>query len=225
MSLKDYERPSLTTDMVLMRVNETDSGNNRKSSNKTLQVLLVQRSEEPYVGQWALPGGFVNMNEGIKSNVMRKLNDKVGVCGDFYLEQLYTWGDDVKRDPRGWVVSVAYLGLVNDSTYINNGGAEKQLWVDIDDAVDMDLAFDHKQIIKYAIQRIQGKAEYTDIIFNLMPDEFTIKDCQDVYEMILGKKMDNFKRRINKYIQPLNKMREGKQFRPAELYTWKKESE
>ena len=223
MSLKDYERPSLTTDMVLMRVNETDSGNNRKSSNKALQVLLVQRSEDPCVGQWALPGGFVDINEEIEDNVKRKLEEKAGVTGNFYVEQLYTWGS-LDRDTRGRVISVSYLGLVNDSTYFNNGGAKKQLWVDIDDVVDMDLAFDHKQIIKYAVQRIQGKAEYTDIIFNLMPDEFTIKDCQDVYEMVLGKKMDNFKRRINKYIQPLNKMREGKQFRPAELYTWKKES-
>ena len=173
------------------------------------------------VGQCALPGGFVDINEEIEDNVRRKLEEKTGVTGCFYVEQLYTWGG-INRDERGRVISVSYLGLVNDSTYINNGGTEKQLWVDIDDAMDMDLAFDHKQIIKYAIQRIQGKAEYTDIIFNMMPDEFTIKDCQDVYEMILGKKMDNFKRRVGKYLDPLGKMREGKQFRPAELYTWKK---
>lgn len=222
MSLMDYERPSLTTDMVLFRIDETDSGNMRKGSNKKLQVLLIQRSIEPQMGKWSLPGGFVEIDEEIEDNVKRKLREKTGISGNFYVEQLYTWGN-VNRDERGRVISVSYLGLVNDAAYKNVGGSERQEWVDIDDAMDMDLAFDHKEIIKYAIQRIQGKAEYTSIIFNLMPEEFTIKDCQDVYELMLGKKMDNFKRRISKYLVPLNKTRTGKQFRPAELYTWKKD--
>lgn len=222
MSLKDYERPSLTTDMVLFRINETDSGNNRKNTNKVLQVLLIQRDIEPQFGKWSLPGGFVEIDEEIGNNVLRKLNEKTGISGDFYTEQLYTFGA-IDRDERGRVISVSYLGLVNEANYTNVGGSAKQAWVDIDDAMDIDLAFDHKEIIKYAIQRIQGKAEYTDILFNMMPTEFTIHDVQMVYEMMLGKKMDNFKRRINKYITPLNKMRAGKQFRPAELFTWNSE--
>jgi 8-oxo-dGTP diphosphatase len=224
MSLKDYERPSLTTDMVLFRIDETDSGNMRKGSNKKLQVLLIQRSIEPQIGKWSLPGGFVEIDEEIEDNVKRKLREKTGVVGSFYVEQLYTFGA-VNRDERGRVISVSYLGLVNNTTCDNIGGSERQAWIDIDDAMDMDLAFDHKNIIKYAIQRIQGKAEYTDILFNLMHEEFTIKDCQDVYELMLGKKMDNFKRRISKYLTPLNKMRTGKQFRPAELYTWNREGD
>lgn len=224
MSLKDYERPSLTTDMVLFRINETDSGNNRKSSHKALQVLLTIRNMEPQYGKWSLPGGFVEINEEIDNNVKRKLEEKTGVFGDFYVEQLYTWGA-LDRDERGRVISVSYLGLVNQTTYNCNGkGSQGILWVDVDEALNMDLAFDHKKIIEYAIQRIRGKAEYTDILFNLMSEEFTIKDCQDVYEMILGKKLDNFKRRIAKYLKSLNKMRAGKQFRPAELYTWNKEN-
>jgi 8-oxo-dGTP diphosphatase len=219
MSLKDYERPSLTTDMVLFRVREAESANNRKNTSKVLQVLLIKRDSEPQNGRWSLPGGFVDIDEEIEGNVLRKLHEKTGVCGEFYIEQLYTFGS-INRDERGRVVSVSYLGLVNDNTHKNYGGSFEQAWVDIDDAMDMDLAFDHKDIIRYAIQRIQGKAEYTDILFNLMPAEFTIKDCQDVYEMIIGKKLDNFKRRIAKYLKPLNKMRSGKQFRPAELYTW-----
>lgn len=224
MSLKDYERPSLTTDMVLFRINETDSGNNRKGSHKALQVLLTIRNMEPQYGKWSLPGGFVEINEEIDNNVKRKLEEKTGVFGDFYVEQLYTWGA-LDRDERGRVISVSYLGLVNQTTYNCNGkGSQGILWVDVDEALNMDLAFDHKKIIEYAIQRIRGKAEYTDILFNLMSEEFTIKDCQDVYEMILGKKLDNFKRRIAKYLKSLNKMRAGKQFRPAELYTWDKEN-
>jgi ADP-ribose pyrophosphatase YjhB (NUDIX family) len=143
MSLMNYERPSLTTDMVLFRVVETDSGNMRKGSNKKLQVLLIQRSIEPQMGKWALPGGFVEIDEEIEDNVKRKLREKTGVSGSFYVEQLYTWGN-VNRDERGRVISVSYLGLVNDVTHQNVGGSAKQEWVDIDDAMDMNLAFDHK---------------------------------------------------------------------------------
>jgi 8-oxo-dGTP diphosphatase len=210
--------------MVLFRVRDLGSTNNRKNSSKRLEVLLVQRKNDPQAMKWALPGGFVEIDEEIGDNVLRKLREKAGVNGSFYVEQLYTWGA-LDRDERGRVVSVSYLGLVNEKTYEYIGGSEESVWMDVEVALEHNLAFDHKEIIKYAIQRIQGKAEYTDILFNLMPEEFTIKDCQDVYEMILNKKMDNFKRRVGKYLEPLNKMRTGKQFRPAELYTWKKESE
>lgn len=223
MSLKDYERPSLTTDIVLFRIRDIGNANNRKNNCKRLEVLLVQRKTEPQEMKMALPGGFVDIDEEIGANVLRKLKEKTGVSGDFYLEQLYTWGG-LNRDERGRVISVSYLGLVNENTYSYVGGSEQESWFDVEVAMEMDLAFDHKDIIKYAIQRLQGKAEYTDILFNLMPREFTISDCQQVYEMILDKPLDNFKRRINKYLQPLNKMRSGKQFRPAELYTWNKEN-
>ena len=83
MSLKDYERPSLTTDMVLFRINETDSGNNRKNTNKVLQVLLIQRDIEPQSGKWSLPGGFVEIDEEIGNNVLRKLNEKTGISDYF----------------------------------------------------------------------------------------------------------------------------------------------
>ena len=222
MSLIDYDRPSLTTDIVLFRIHETESENMRKGSNKKLQVLLIQRNMEPQVGMWSLPGGFVDIDEDIEHNVKRKLLEKTGIAGDFYVEQLYTWGN-IDRDERGRVISVSYIGLVNDFTHTNIGGTANQKWVDIDVALNTALAFDHKKIIEYAIQRIRGKAEYTDIVFNLMPQEFTIKDCKDVYELVLDKNMDNFKRRVEKYILNLNKTRIGKQFRPAELYTWNRE--
>ena len=224
MNLKDYERPSLTTDMVLFRIRDIGSTNNRKNSSKRLEVLLVQRKHDPQAMKYALPGGFVNIDEEIGANVLRKLNEKTGVSGDFYVEQLYTFGA-INRDERGRVISVSYLGLVNEANHKYVGGSESSVWMDVEVALEHDLAFDHKEIIKYAIQRMRGKAEYTDILFNLMPEEFTINDCQSVYEMILGKKLDNFKRRINKYLKPLNKMREGKQFRPAELYTWNKDGD
>jgi ADP-ribose pyrophosphatase YjhB (NUDIX family) len=222
MSLRDYERPSLTTDIVLMRISETVNKNNRKNNSKHLEVLLIKRNMEPQKDRWSLPGGFVDIDEEIGANVKRKLREKTGITGNFYMEQLYTWGG-INRDERGRVVSVSYLGLVNDKTYKNEGGSAEQMWVDVYEAMHMDLAFDHKEIIIYAMQRIQNKAEYTDILMNLMPEEFTIKDCQIVYEVALNKHMDNFKRRVGKYLIETDKISEGKQYRPAKLFKWNKE--
>lgn len=198
------------------------SSNTRKNAYKRLQVLLIERSAEPQKGKWSLPGGFVNIDEEIGANVLRKLKEKTGVSGDFYTEQLYTWGN-VDRDERGRVISVSYMGLVKPETYSNSGGTEYQKWIDIEIALQMDLAFDHKEIIKYAIERLKGKMEYTDIVFNLLPDEFTIHDIKAIYELLFDKRQTNFNRRIEKYIEPLNKIKTGGQFRPAELYRWKKE--
>ena len=199
------------------------SSNSRKNAYKRLQVLLVERSAEPQKGKWSLPGGFVNIDEGIEDNVLRKLKEKTGISGNFYTEQLYTWGD-IGRDERGRVISVSYMGLVKPETYSNSGGTEYQKWLDIEIALQMDLAFDHKEIIKYAIERLKGKMEYTDIVFNLLPDEFTIHDVKAIYELLFYRRQTNFNRRIEKYIEPLNKTKTGGQFRPAELYKWRKEN-
>ena len=223
MSLKDYDRPSLTTDMVVFRIHNIQSTNSRKNAYKRLQVLLIERSTEPQKGKWSLPGGFVNIDEEIGANALRKLKEKTGVVGNFYTEQLYTWGD-IDRDKRGRVISVSYMGLVKPETYSNSGGTEKQRWVDLEIALQEDLAFDHKEIIKYAVERLKGKMEYTDIVFNLLPDEFTIYDVKAIYELLFYKRQDNFRRRIEKYVEPLNKIKSGGQFRPAELYRWKKEN-
>ena len=220
MSLNNYERPSLTTDIVLFRIFNMQSSNTRKNAYKRLQVLLVERSAEPQKGKWSLPGGFVNIDEEISDNVLRKLKEKTGVTGNFYTEQLYTWGN-IDRDERGRVISVSYMGLVKPETYSNSGGTEKQTWMDVEIALQSDLAFDHVEIIKYAIERLKGKMEYTDIVFNLLPDEFTIHDIKAIYELLFYKRQDNFRRRIEKYVEPLNKTKTGGQFRPAELYKWK----
>lgn len=225
MSLNDYERPSLTTDMVLFRVKDLDSENSRKYAEKELQVLLIKRDDEPSKGLWSLPGGFVDIDEEIFDNVKRKLNFKTGVSGNFYIEQLYTWGD-IDRDSRGRVISVSFMGLCNEETYkeINTG---RQIgWFDIKmvlNGVIGDLAFDHKKIIEYALERLKGKIEYTDIAFNLLPTYFTMRECQKVYELILDREIDNFRRKISKYVEPTEKKLEGKQFNPAILYKLKKD--
>lgn len=219
MSLLDYERPSLTTDVVVMRIQNTENENNRKNATKKLQILLIQRNTEPQKGRWSLPGGFVDIDEEIENNAKRKLREKTGISGDFYIEQLYTYGA-LNRDERGRVVSVSYLVLLNDHNHTETSN-ENAKWFDVDEALTMNLTFDHTQMIEYALQRMCGKAEYTSILFNLLPKEFTIKDCQQVYEIVMGRSLDNFKRRIQKYLVPTNKMTTGKQYRPAELYTYK----
>lgn len=225
MSIKDYSCPSLTTDLIMFRINEDAPRNGRKCNSKHLQVLLVLRKEDPQKNKLALPGGFVNIDEDIEANIKRKVKEKTGVCGDFYMEQLYTFGA-LDRDERGRVISVSYIGLVNEQTYKhNNDGSHETFWVNVEDALLMNLAFDHNEMILCALKRLRGKAEYTDVLFNLMPAEFTINDCQMVYELILGKKLNNFKRSVNKYLKPLSRTRTGKQFRPAELYAWNRDVE
>lgn len=222
MSIKDYEKPSVTTDIVLFRVSETENVNKRRNSNKTLQVLLLKRDIEPEKGEWSLPGGFVNIDEEIYSNVVRKLREKTGLYGDFYVEQLYTWGD-LNRDSRGRVISVSYLGLCNSETLKVEHTENEIVWADFQDILDGkygDLSFDHLNIIICAFKRIQNKLEYTDIAFNLLPSEFTIRECQDIYEFIVGHTINNFRRNIAEYIEAVSKEKkiEGKQFRPSQLY-------
>lgn len=218
MSIHDFEKPSLTTDIVLLRVADKVSDNKRKNSEKELQVLLIKRKEEPCKDCYSLPGGFVNIDEPIYVNVRRKLYEKTEVSGDFYIEQLYTWGE-LDRDSRGRVISVSYLGLCNNETYTEKFITNE--WLNVYEVLDGkygDLAFDHKQIIEYALERIKGKIEYTDIAFNLLPEKFTLSECKAVYELILGKTLLNFKRGVAEYIEPLNEYQEGKQFRPAQLF-------
>lgn len=223
MSIHDFEKPSLTTDIVLLRVADKVSENKRKNSEKELQVLLIKRKDEPCKDCYSLPGGFVNIDEPIYVNVRRKLYEKTEVSGDFYIEQLYTWGE-LDRDSRGRVISVSYLGLCNNETYTEKFITNE--WLNVYEVLEGkygDLAFDHKQIIEYALERIKGKIEYTDIAFNLLPEKFTLSECKAVYELILGKTLLNFKRGVAEYIEPLNEYQEGKQFRPAQLFKLNKD--
>lgn len=225
-NISDYEKPNVTSDLVLLRVREFDSQNARKDVTRELQVLLVERKHEPQQGIWSLPGGFVNIDEDIANNVKRKLQEKASITGDFYMEQLYTW-DGINRDERGRVISVSYLGLCNEETYKEDYGDVVTGWFNVFSVLNGEqgeLAFDHKKIIAYALERLQNKIEYTDIAFNLLPQEFTIGECQSVYELILQRKILNFRRKVEEYVRPLNKLKkqEGKQFRPAELYEVRK---
>ncbi|MCE9582071.1 MAG: NUDIX hydrolase [Planctomycetes bacterium] len=185
----------------------------------TLRTLLIRRPIPPHLGTWALPGGFVRPDESLEAAAARVLAVETGVR-DVYLEQLYTFGDP-GRDPRGRVVTAAYIALVRPPAPEPREGA----WTPMDALPD--LAFDHLTILDYARQRLKYKLEYSPVGFRLLPEEFTLKRVQDAYEAILGRALDkrNFRKKLLslKVLKPLAKfVREGPH-RPARLYRFEEE--
>ena len=184
----------------------------------TLKVLLVRRLIEPFIGQFAIPGGFVLEGEDLEEAALRELREETGVS-DVYLEQLYTFGKP-DRDPRGRVVTVAYFALVSADRELKAGtDAAEAAWFPMDDLPP--LAFDHAKILDYALERLRNKLEYTTVGFQLLPEKFTLTELQEVYAAILGKELDkrNFRRKMSvlKILKPLPEYRRGGQ-RPAQLY-------
>jgi 8-oxo-dGTP diphosphatase len=211
----EYPRPALTVDVVIFTLRES-----------RLHVLLVQRGEEPFAGMWALPGGFVHMEESLEEAASREMQEETGLS-QAYLEQLYTYGD-IGRDPRGRVVSVAYFALMPaDAPVRSEGGSDASQagWFAVEDLPQ--LAFDHPEIISYALRRLRYKLEYTAACFELLPDTFTLSEIQHTYEMILGEKLDkrNFRRRILEagVIEPTSHRRGG-EGRPAQLYRYREDA-
>ncbi|GHO66719.1 NUDIX hydrolase [Ktedonobacter sp. SOSP1-52] len=180
-----YERPSVTVDVVMMSLRQKD-----------LQVLLVKRRSWPYEGMWAIPGGFVNIDESLEDAAKRELQEETQV-ENVYLEQLYTFGEP-GRDPRTRVITVVYFALL-DSERLQVKAASDAVDVDWFPVYDLPpLAFDHQQILEYTLNRLRGKLEYTTIAFNLLSEQFTLRELQRVYEIILHKKLDkrNFRKKI-----------------------------
>ena len=217
----DYPRPAVTVDIILFTFRDG-----------LLQVLLIQRKNPPYAGKWALPGGFVRMDEGLEAAALRELGEETGVR-DVYLEQLYTFGDP-KRDPRGRVVTVSYFALLSADQVISmerqgqiqgNDDASAASWWDIYDLPD--LAFDHRPILDYALQRLRWKLEWTALGFMLLPEAFTLSELQQAYETILHEPLDkrNFRRKIlaSVLLKPTRAFREG-DHRPAKLYQFTAQS-
>ena len=208
---EDYDRPSVTVDLVLFTI-----------LNEKLQVLLMRRKGHPFLGKLALAGTFVRIAESLDEAAMRALHQKTGLH-DIYFEQLYTWGG-LNRDPRMRVISVSYYALVPAESLTPLG--EDVAFYPAEEIVQRsDIAFDHGQIIRYGIERIRNKVNYTDIAFSLVPEEFTLPQLQKVYEIILGQKLykANFRKKIADKIQPTDKMTSGEAHRPSRIYR-KKES-
>jgi len=175
----------VTVDIVIFTVREG-----------SLQVLLVKRGVPPFEGQHAIPGGFLREGESLEKAALRELHEETGVRNVF-LEQLYTFGDP-KRDPRSRIITVAYYALIASDklSLIAGADAAEALWFRANDLPP--LAFDHKHILDYALERLRNKLEYTTVGFQLLPEKFTLGELQAVYEAILGKQLDkrNFRRKI-----------------------------
>ena len=207
----EFERPGLTVDCVIFGLDLEE---------ETLKVMLVQRDVEPFEGEWAIPGGFVRRGETLMEAASRELEEETGIA-DVFLEQLYTFGDP-DRDPRGWIVSVAYYALVSpDKHHIRaTADARQAKWFPVTSAPR--LAFDHQEIFDTALERVRGKLTYAPLGFELLPQKFTIKQLQKVYEIVLGRTLDNrnFRKKIfaMDVLRELGEMQKGVPHRAARLY-------
>lgn len=205
----EYPHPAVTTDIVILTV-----------MDGALKVLLIKRGMEPFKGKWALPGGFVKIDESIDTCAVRELSEEAGITG-VYLEQLYTFGS-VDRDPRERVISVAYYALIPGENVELRAGtdADDAAWFSVADLPK--LSFDHSEILNLARARLAAKMDYSTIGLKLMPEEFTLSHLQDVYEKATDKPRD--KRNFRKWIFSLDVIEPtGKKFssgphRPAMLY-------
>ena len=281
----DYVRPSVAADMVIFTVMETEEENYRKLPEKELEVLLIQRGVHPYLGCWALPGGFVRPDETTEAAAKRELKEETGV-DHVYLEQLYTFSEP-ERDPRTWVMSCSYMALIDSSKVRVSAGddADQAVWFRtsfrlMDEHIEYrknmtydgmktirtkryelelshedvvlrsmiekkivktehetvteyrilendGLAFDHAKIIAYALERLKGKVEYTDLALHMMPKEFTLTQLQQVYEVILGKTLLKaaFRRKIAHLVEGTDSFTENEGHRPSKLFRRKLEEE
>jgi 8-oxo-dGTP diphosphatase len=223
-----YDHPAVTVDLVLMSIIDGAPA-----------VLLMRRDGDIGDGHWSLPGGFVNMDEAVDATAERILNDKANMSGA-YIEQLFTFGR-VDRDPRMRVITVAYFGLLPAECFApalkdrddlvlaridvpwlgEAGGPVTALGRD----GPLKLAFDHADILATAILRLRGKLDYSPIGFALLPDQFTLRDLQNVHEAILGVTLNKpaFRRRMldRAWLHATGNREIGSSFRPAELFRHK----
>ena len=256
-----FERLSMTTDIILISVSSNKQDNYRKTSKKTMSILLAKRDDYPYKGMWCLPGGFLKpKEETLEECAKRVLKTETGLS-NIYLEQLYTF-DDINRDPRMRVISSSYIALVDknrlDQKISNNASwfditlyeeKDNSVFITLDNgdisfSIELEknlkekttdrykfstkkndyLAFDHPIVILTGLERLRNKLNYTDIVFNMMPEYFTLGDLQQVYEVILNKKLlaPAFRRIIADKVEKTEKVKTGEGHRPSVLYRYRR---
>lgn len=208
-----YPRPALTVDCVVFGLDDKD-----------FKVLLIQRARKPFRGRWALPGGFVGVEERLDEAARRELEEETGLR-NVYLEQLHTFGEP-DRDPRERVVTVAYCALVNlrDHQVRAATDAREAAWFAAPDVPA--LAFDHEKIIETAVARLKEKVRNQPIGFELLPPKFTLTQLQRLYEKVLGRPLDkrNFRKKIQSmgFLEALDEMQRDVSHRAARLYRFDK---
>lgn len=238
---KDYERPSVAADVVTFGIDSEKAYNKRELDDKKLKILLVKRGEEPYKNLYSLPGGFLRPSETVEQSALRELKEETGL-ENAKLITLKTYSEQA-RDPRGWVISCAFIALTRtiELNTDDKSDAESAEWLTvemrnsvilIDDgtvvikikggkASSEELAFDHAQIIYDAYLKLRDEAKTHDIVFDLLPEYFTIANLQKPYEMITGKKEApaNFRRKMSGKIVETEFYDDSKAMhRPSRLY-------
>lgn len=188
-----------------------------------LSVLLIKRKFEPGIGKWAIPGGFVREDESLEESALRELKEETGLSKDTYIEQLYTFGE-MDRDPRGRVISVAYIALIAEPEKIKlaaTDDAAEAKWFEVNDLPPLSFGRSHKEIIMYAWQRLKWKFEYTNVALSMLPGNFTLTQLQKLYEAVYNEPIDkrNFRKKVLSLdmVEPVDEVR--REFgRPAQLY-------
>ncbi len=203
-------KPAVAVDVVIFTIKDND-----------LKVCLVKREDEPYFGKHALPGRFVRYEEPIEDTAKKALELKAGINPrKVYLEQLYTFGQELKRDTRIRTITIVYYALVRAEDIEGS----KLEWHSVYKLPE--LAFDHKKIIDYSVERLRTKIIESDFAYQLMPKEFTLTELQKAYQIILSKELDkrNFRKKLFELdlVKETGKMKSGAIHRPAKLYSFKK---
>lgn len=204
---------SVTVDLVILTVR-----------SETFQVLLIERGKPPFLGEVALPGGYVRDDEGLDEAAERELFEETGVdVGQLHLEQLHTYGA-LDRDPRGRVVTVAYLAFgPNLPQPVAGTDAAAARWLPVAEAVAAGLAFDHRDILVDGIEWARVKLEYTTAATAFCPEPFTVAELRRIYEAVWGMPLDpsNFHRKVTRaqdFLVPTGQQRNPELGRPAALY-------
>jgi 8-oxo-dGTP diphosphatase len=178
-----YPHPAVTTDCVIFGFD-----------GERLQVLLVERGIEPYKGRWAFPGGFLKMDETAEEGALRELREETGL-ERAYIQQYHTFSDP-HRDPRERVITIAYYALVKIQEVHGGDDAASARWFPLSEIPS--LAFDHDYILRMATQRLREEIHFQPVGFELLPEKFTLKELQALYEAILGISFDrrNFAKKM-----------------------------
>ena len=254
----DFDRLSMTTDILLFSVSDLSQDNYRKTNEKVMSILLVKRDNYPFKDKWCVPGGFLKLDEELEECPKRILAEETNLH-NIYMEQLYTFGA-VNRDPRMRIVSTAYMALIDKNTlkeeinpnakwfnikYEDNKTSARLILTCSNEKIEVDIkkvleekttnkykyeitknssiAFDHAEVIITGLERLRNKIEYTDIVFNMMPEFFTLGELQKVYEVILGKDLLDpaFRRVIAGKVEKTDRVQGGGGHRPSVLFKYK----
>ncbi|POH74694.1 NUDIX hydrolase [Arthrobacter glacialis] len=209
------QAPALAISTVIFALRPSES-----SGRPTLWLPLVRRIREPFIGQWALPGGPLTQADSLQDAAARNLADTTGLAPN-YLEQLYAFGG-LHRSPSQRVVSIVYWAMVQSTEAAMARESENVKWFRAGELTE--LAFDHKQIVDYALWRLRNKMTYGSIAYYLLGEKFTLAQVREVYEAVLGRTVDpaNFRRQLKQaaHIEATDEYLQGGKHRPPRLYRY-----